>query len=113
MPARKKYAGNYFRNRNEDFHFGDNGGEVLPHVFEEVAGEVTYEYASDEDRKNNIVVFSPDHKKILMNKVGKVQIIAHISSWYKDGVPLLQMISQLILNPATKVAFDLPQLSIR
>ena len=98
LPARKKYAGNYFRNRNEDFHFGDNGGEVLPHVFEEVAGEVTYEYASDEDRKNNIVVFSPDHKKILMNKVGKVQIIAHISSWYKDGVPYSSFTDDFTIN---------------
>ena len=98
LPARKKYAGKYFRNLNEDFHFGDNGGEVLPQVFEEVAGEVTYEYASDEDRRNNIVVFSPDHKKILMNGLGRVQIIANISSWYKDGIPYNHFTDDFTIN---------------
>ena len=98
LPARKKYAGKYFRNRNEDFHFGDNGGEVLPHVFEEVAGEVTYDYASDEDRRSNIVVFSPDHKKILMNGLGRVQIIANISSWYKDGIPYNHFTDDFTIN---------------
>ena len=98
LPARKKYTGKYFRNRNEDFHFGDNGGEVLPHVFEEVAGEVTYDYASDEDRRSNIVVFSPDHKKILMNGLGRVQIIAYISSWYKDGIPYNHFTDDFTIN---------------
>ena len=98
LPARKKYAGKYFRNRNEDFHFGDNGGEVLPQVFEEVAGEVTYDYASDEDRRSNIVVFSPDHKKILMNGLGRVQIIANISSWYKDGIPYNHFTDDFTIN---------------
>ena len=33
-----------------------------------------------------------------MNKVGKVQIIAHISSWYKDGVPYSSFTDDFTIN---------------